>query len=231
MRLPLFLLASALACAQPKTSRVVNAANGSPFVAPGSLISIFGTGLSSGTASAVSAWPTSLGGSSVIVCESPTQCVPAGLLYVSPTQINAYTPLAVTSLSVTTGGMTSPPMLVLSSLAAPGIFPEGTDIPYDAGWKAWSACALDYTLPGLTQPLRGAITDRYGKVVRSSNPARPRGVVYDLDHRTRDWIILSGTLPGITNRSLRPSRFMGSQAPPAKSWRRPLWATRNSFLA
>src|SRR5580693_3434372 len=111
MKLMLACMVVASVCAQPRISAVVNAASGAPFVAPGSLISIFGSGLSTGTANATFAWPLSLGGSVVLACQSPTQCVNAGLLYVSPTQINAYIPssfpASLATVSVTATGATS----------------------------------------------------------------------------------------------------------------------------
>jgi uncharacterized protein (TIGR03437 family) len=169
----LVLLFVASSYGQPLITQVVNSADGLPFIAPGSLISIFGSELSAQTASAEFAWPTALGGSSVLVCQTPTQCVSAGLLYVSPTQINVYAPTSWVTVRVSTGGATSPAALGEPSTVAPGIFEEGTDAPFAAGWKAWSSC--NSTFANLSQPLpiRGAITDSAGSLVQSSNPARP----------------------------------------------------------
>jgi uncharacterized protein (TIGR03437 family) len=152
---------------------IVNAASGQFSIAPGSLVSIFGTGLSTQTVSASFAWPTVLGGSSVLVCQSPAQCVPAGLLYVSPTQINAYVATAVGTVAVTVSGVVSPPMPADSSAVAPGIFVEGPDVPFDPGWKAWSPCNSTFDNLSQPQPIRGAITDSSGLILQSSNPARP----------------------------------------------------------
>ena len=138
----LITLFSAGSFGQPVITGVVNAASGIANIAPGSLITIFGKSLSAVTASATSTpWPTTLGGTSVQVCDSPTQCSAAGLLYVSPTQLNIYAQSGVTSLRVTSGGVTSTaPSAWMLSVVAPAIFQEGTDVPFAAGWQAFSPC-------------------------------------------------------------------------------------------
>ena len=75
--------------AQPAPNLVVNAASFQPgSVAPGSLISIFGSNLASTTMSAAGGWPQrSLGGVTVLI-----NGVAAPLLFVSPGQINAQVP-------------------------------------------------------------------------------------------------------------------------------------------
>jgi uncharacterized protein (TIGR03437 family) len=171
----LIALFSAASYGQPVITGIVNAASGLPSIAPGSLITVFGKNLSAVTASATSTpWPTTLGGTSVQVCGSPGQCSATGLLYVSPTQLNIYAESSVGSLSVTSGGMTSaaPATWVLSEVA-PAIFLEGTDVPFDAGWKDFSPCNTQYSIVGQPLPIRGAITDGAGALVQSSNPARP----------------------------------------------------------
>jgi uncharacterized protein (TIGR03437 family) len=73
------------------TAGIVNAASGSTNIAPGSLVAIFGTNLSSGTDSAAATpLPLSLAGTSVTV-----DGIAAPLVYVSPSQINLQMPFEV----------------------------------------------------------------------------------------------------------------------------------------
>lgn len=107
----------------PPSQAVVNAASFRPSVAPGSLFSIFGTGLSAQTASA-STLPLSrnLGGTQVLVNGEL-----APLVYVSGTQINAQMPIDVptgqpVSLTITNAGVASNAVTVTVPAAAPGLF-------------------------------------------------------------------------------------------------------------
>jgi uncharacterized protein (TIGR03437 family) len=90
-------------------------------VAPGSLISIFGTNFAS-TAQAAAAVPltTNLAGVSV-----SANGIALPLLYVGPTQINAQLPFEITGasmLTVTTNGVAAAPFRVNVTKTAPGIF-------------------------------------------------------------------------------------------------------------
>ncbi len=108
---------------------VVNAASFAPapdnFVAPGSLVSIFGTNLTSGSTLAAASLPLpiKLAGTSVTV-----NGVPVPLLFVSPRQINAQLPFEVApglaaSLFVTTPvNRASAPESLRIDMSAPGIF-------------------------------------------------------------------------------------------------------------
>ena len=105
---------------------VVNAASfssGSPLVAAGSLITIFGAQLADGTAFAHTIpLPTSVGGVTVTLGG-----IQAPLLFASPTQINAQVPVELAGrtsapLVVQINGASSPPEIVLLAPAAPGIF-------------------------------------------------------------------------------------------------------------
>ncbi len=105
---------------------IVNAASftfGSLSVAPGSLISIFGTQLANESAWALSLpLPISLGGVRVQMDGND-----APLLFVSPRQINAQVPLEVSGRSLATvtillNGVTSSSAAVLLAPTAPGIF-------------------------------------------------------------------------------------------------------------
>ncbi len=106
---------------------VANAADFSPGVAPGSLASLFGTGLAATTASAAAVpVTTTLAGVSVEVNGKP-----APLVYVSPTQINFQVPAATApgaaTLLVRTGGRTSNSFSLATAATALGIFQFGAN--------------------------------------------------------------------------------------------------------
>src|SRR5687767_1218789 len=82
------LIGSTPLLSAPVVSGVLNGASFTQTIAPGAIISIFGTALARGTASASSLpLPTSLEGTSVMVGGQP---IP--LFFVSTTQINAQLP-------------------------------------------------------------------------------------------------------------------------------------------
>jgi uncharacterized protein (TIGR03437 family) len=104
--------------------RIVNAASLSPVsVSPGSIITIFGTQLTTGVAFAsnVQTPPTTLGGVTVTIGGSP-----AALFYVSPAQINAVvnplTPLGADTVTVTSSTGSHTGSLTVASNAPPGLF-------------------------------------------------------------------------------------------------------------
>jgi uncharacterized protein (TIGR03437 family) len=104
--------------------RVVNAASlSSVSVAPGSIITIFGTNLTNGIAVAnnVQSPPTSLGGVTVTIGGTS-----AALFYVSPTQINAVvdpkTPTGSDAVSVVSSTGTQTGTVTVSTTAPPGLF-------------------------------------------------------------------------------------------------------------
>ena len=75
------------------SANAVSAADYSPSVAPGSIASLFGSGLASGAGQATGPpWPASLANTSVRVLDAKGVERLAGLLYVSPTQINFVIP-------------------------------------------------------------------------------------------------------------------------------------------
>ncbi len=109
---------------------VVNSAAWSSPVAPGSLISIFGTNLATGVASSGAPYPKTLGGTSVTIGG-----VVAPVSYVSPAQINAQVPaslpatllvgggaIGTSSVVVTTAAGSSPPETIGLTAASPGFF-------------------------------------------------------------------------------------------------------------
>ena len=112
----------------PAITAVVNAASFSPgAISPGSLISIFGSGLAAMTASAATIpLPMSIADTSVTI-----NGVPAPVLYESPGQINAQVPWEVAggkaSVVVRSRGALSSAANVTVSPSAPGLFadPQG----------------------------------------------------------------------------------------------------------
>jgi len=122
----LFLVPVAIAVAQApfvEPGGVVDAASFKAPVVPGSLVSIFGTNLASGTASASAVpLPATLGSVSVTF-----NGIAAPLLYVSPQQINAQLPWEVpatgpVSVVVTNGARASAPQSVQVGTFSPGLF-------------------------------------------------------------------------------------------------------------
>ena len=116
------LIAAGLAQAQ--NLRIVNAASlATGSVAPGTIISIFGTRLATGVAYAsdVQKPPVTLGGVSVSIGG-----VAAALFYVSPTQINAVvdskTPLGNDTVLITSGNSTQTGSVTVSTTAPAGLF-------------------------------------------------------------------------------------------------------------
>ncbi|HCC56293.1 MAG TPA: hypothetical protein DEQ47_03360 [Solibacterales bacterium] len=122
--LPVLLSTVPVFTAAADTARVVNAASlAGTSVAPGAIVSIFGTGFTR-TVAAVSDPanpPTTLGGVSVTIGG-----VPAKLFYVSPTQINAVvspsTPAGVQQVVITSASGTTTTSVTIDVNAPPGIF-------------------------------------------------------------------------------------------------------------
>lgn len=105
---------------------MVNAASFAPApapIAPGSLVTIFGTNLSASTASAASLpLPTTMGGAQVLMNGRP-----APLVFVSPGQINAQAPWELrgntaVNVRVVNGGAASNTIVTTFASAGPGIF-------------------------------------------------------------------------------------------------------------
>jgi uncharacterized protein (TIGR03437 family) len=116
------------AVAIPQISRVVNAGDQSPALAPGGLITLYGNQLSPvNLATKEMPLPTALGESCLTI-----NGMPVPVLFVSPGQINAQLPYAaagnVTMVLRTPGGISDNFNLTLQS-AAPGIFRSGTAGP------------------------------------------------------------------------------------------------------
>lgn len=109
--------------AAPQQAVVNGASFQSEMVAPGSLFSIFGTGFSTGSASA-QALPLQ---STLEQTEVLVNGIPAPLVYVSSNQINAQLPIGTptgqaVTMEVTNAGATSNVVTLIIPPAAPGIF-------------------------------------------------------------------------------------------------------------
>jgi uncharacterized protein (TIGR03437 family) len=118
------------AVAPPKITSVVNAANGGTDVAPGGLISVFGTQLSPvNLATSEIPLPTALANSCLSV-----NGLPVPILFVSPDQVNAQMPFEafgdVTLVLRTPGGQSNSYDLVIEP-NAPSVFLSGTAGPQD----------------------------------------------------------------------------------------------------
>jgi uncharacterized protein (TIGR03437 family) len=109
-----------------KQAGVVSSASWSSPVAPGEIVSIFGTNLAATTQPANAPWPLTLGGAAVTV-----NGIAAPLAFVSPSQINAYVPSSLPnpgpnigsiSVVVTTSEGSSARALVAFAGGAPGLF-------------------------------------------------------------------------------------------------------------
>jgi uncharacterized protein (TIGR03437 family) len=130
-----FLTATLLASAQaiPKAGGVSNGASFAASLCPGTLASLFGSNLASGTSLAQSLpLPTDLLGTKVLV-KDPSMANPmiAPLYFVSPGQINFQIPFEVVrtnvSISVSTPQGASNALSVNLSPMAPGIFSQTAD--------------------------------------------------------------------------------------------------------
>src|SRR5260370_29929383 len=104
--------------------RIVNAASlSSVSVSPGSIITIFGTQLTTNVAAAsnVQTPPTTLGGVTVTIGGST-----AAFFYISPTQINAVvnssTPIGADSVAIASGSSVRTGTLTVAVNAPPGLF-------------------------------------------------------------------------------------------------------------
>lgn len=106
-----------------RSNSVVNGASYSPQLAPGSLISIFGSNLSGSDSASAVPLPTSMGG----VCVTANE-IAIPLLYTSDNQINAQLPTELNAGRVTLTvrstdlGLVSQGVQVQVSAAAPGVF-------------------------------------------------------------------------------------------------------------
>lgn len=106
------------------TASILNAASSLPAIAPGSLISIYGSSLATDSGKALTLpLPDSLAGTSVTI-----NGIAAPLLFVSPGQINAQVPYAIkpgtANLVIQTQGQQSAPINFQVTATGPGIFTQ-----------------------------------------------------------------------------------------------------------
>ena len=123
----LSLCLAALAFAQPQVTAVTNAADYTPTLSPGSIATIFGTGLApSEMSAAATPLPTTLNTVSIMVSGKA-----APLFYVNSSQINFQVPYSTktgtATLTVTAGGKQSSAVQVVVAAYSPGILQYGTD--------------------------------------------------------------------------------------------------------
>lgn len=179
-------LPAALVAGDGGSPKITQISDGASFyssvVAPGSIASIFGTGLAMTTKNADALpLPTTLAGAKVVICHDLYVCEDAPLFYASPNQINllippdfnigGYTGLQFT---VSVNGIQDADSAAGSPAGAAlyRIQPEAFEIGYDCWLQEYSPdCNLTWT-PKSTQPLRAAVTDKKGHPVTSKNPAR-----------------------------------------------------------
>src|SRR5215472_10517082 len=152
-------LSAAMGLAAADDLTVTSAASRSVGVAADSLASIFGSNISTQTASAASLpWPTSLGDiSAVLVTDSANQQTMAGILYISPSQMNIYIPAGAATGPATIRFPTTglPPGVGTAALrsvnvniqpAAPGFFSAA-----GSGAGVAAATALRVVIPTQTR--------------------------------------------------------------------------------
>ena len=121
---PRSLLVNALPPTSFSASGVVNSASLLPGIAPGEMMTIYGTTLAGGVVSQGGMpWPTQLGNVRVLFNNEPAQ-----LIYVSDSQINLIAPVDLVPgtalLTVETGGGTSASLNVTVTPVTPGIFSD-----------------------------------------------------------------------------------------------------------
>jgi uncharacterized protein (TIGR03437 family) len=129
--IPLLLIPLAASQAESVIGAVTDAASYAPRVSPGSLATIFGSGLASSTGNAKGfPLPTSLAGASVFISQSEVS-TQAPLVYASPTQINFQVPsrlvAGTAAVYVTVGGGQSLIFNFTVVAASPGIFQSSSN--------------------------------------------------------------------------------------------------------
>jgi uncharacterized protein (TIGR03437 family) len=231
MRIFVFsVMTAALALAQSNNplinqGGIVNAADAKSPLAPGSLFSIFGSRLSSGTASALTIpLSGSLDGVTVQFINGSTT-INAPMLYVQPdsagsiSQINAQVPWdLVTPGSTTTvnvvvnnNGATSAPTPVTIGPFSPGIFASGTQavaVNYPDGTLAWPAGSV----AGLTtHPApQGSTIILYATGLGAVNQTVTDGAIpSSLATTTTTPVVMIGGVPAVVGFSGLAPQFVG----------------------
>ena len=162
--LALLFLTPGLFAQSLKITAVVNAANFSPNLANGSIVSVFGSGLE---------------GATLKLCsfQQANTCSVAQSLFNGPTQINAVLPFQsyffgskTAYLTVTSGAVITPYYSINLFEQAIGIFQQGWDCPYPA------TCALSPNKSAAATIQRGAVIDTSGSLITSQNPMNSKGI-------------------------------------------------------
>ncbi len=179
-------------------SGVVSAAGlslGSSSLAPGEIISIFGTNLANQEEYAVTLpLPASLGGAGVTIGGKT-----AALVYVSSGQINAQVPFeldgaSAADLVVTLNGFSSPPVRVPIAAVAPGIY----TLNQGGTGRAAILHASDSTLVSSSNPARpGEFLELFTTGLGSVFPVVSTGAQGPSDPLARTRLIPSATIAGL----------------------------------
>ncbi len=174
---------------QPTVTYAVDGASfQSNAIAPGSIATVFGTGLASTTETAtVLPLPTTLAGTTISLC-SAGSCQNVPLFYVSPKQANFLVPASLSAdedkflgynfmfvhvnLTITTASGNTAPFWFDLVRIQPEVFLAGFDCWFNPSYNDPSPCVLTWNPISNNEPLRGAITDQQGRLVSSTNPAR-----------------------------------------------------------
>ena len=188
---------------------VVNAASFAPPthpISPGTMISLFGSGMADSTAAPANApLPTQLHGVTVTVAGTP-----APLFFVSSGQINLQTPFAVqgptANIVVTNNGQSSDPVEVPVAATSPGVFSV-----QQTGFGPGIITHADFSLVTAQNPARlGEVVILFLTGMGEVNPAFPDGTLGPSDplSRTTDGatqvlfdgvagqVLFSGAAPG-----------------------------------
>jgi uncharacterized protein (TIGR03437 family) len=163
----------------PSITSVANAASNQPGpLAPGEIVTIFGTGLGPATASpavaapnAAGVFPTSLAGASVLFNGTP-----APMIYASATQSAAVVPYEVSGSNVQVSlqyqGVTGQPVTIPLTSAAPALFTVGT------GTGQAAVVNQDGSVNGATHPApQGSVIILYATGEGATSPAGIDGSV------------------------------------------------------
>ena len=172
-------------------------------LAPRSIATIFGNRLSDSTVSAVPPWPNTLSGTEVHLVVNPTQyscnpCEqPAGLLYVSPTQINFVVPDNL-GVNGPRSGFRARVVLIKggvrydnhddvfggsglidvnsSDITDLAVFGVGYECLYSFSLTDPTSCGVSWS-QGQHRAALGAVTDASGQLITSQNPVRQGEVI------------------------------------------------------
>lgn len=190
----LLFQASAAAQVRPKVNAAVSSGDCRPGVTFSGLASVFGENLSDAEYSASALpLPNKLGSTEVFLCNlvaarnvEPAACVPLGILYAGPTQINVLIPdslpaalgsSAVFTVRVSgvvdTDSYNATAQYYSFYSPAPRVFFMGYDCFIDPRYQdSGKECGLRWNAGTFYRADRGAITDVNGNLINSARPAK-----------------------------------------------------------